>query len=381
MRKVYLDHAATTPLDPAVLRAMLEAGGEVFGNPSSGHLYGRRARALLDGARETVAGAIGARRFDEILLTSGGTEADNLALRGALAALGPEAALAVGAAEHAAVLDPAAALEREGRRVLRLPVDGAGRTSPEALAARLDAAPAVRLVSLIWANNELGRLNDVAALGAVCRARGVLFHTDAVQALGRLPVRVDESPVDLLSGSAHKFHGPKGAGFLYVRRGVRVEPLLAGGLQQEGRRGGTENLLGAVGLARALELAVARRDGDGERLRAQSARLAERLRAVDGLRLNADGQELPGHFSITVPDVEAETLLLNLDLDGVAVSSGSACHTGLVEPSHVLLAAGLTNREAKGTLRLVLGRGTGDEDLDWAAERLVFHVGALRGTQ
>lgn len=381
VRKVYLDHAATTPLDPAVLDAMLEAGGEVFGNPSSGHLFGRRARALLDEARERVAVAIGARRADEILFTSGGTEADNLALVGALEALEDGAALAVGAAEHAAVLDPAAALERRGRRVVRLPVDEAGRTTPESLDEALAAHPAVGLVSLIWANNELGRVNDVAALSAVCRRRGALLHSDAVQALGRLAVRVDETPVDLLSGSAHKFHGPKGAGFLYVRRGVRVEPLILGGLQQEGRRGGTENLLGAIGLATALELAVQRRDEDGRRLREQSRRFAERLAAIPGLAINTDGQELPGHFSLTLPDVDGETLLLNLDLDGIAVSSGSACHTGLTEPSHVLLAAGFAPREAKGTIRLVLGRTTSDEDLDWAAERLARHAADLRGTQ
>ena len=382
MRKVYLDHAATTPLDPRVLEGMLRLAGEVFGNPSSGHLFGRRARVLVDEAARRVAQAIGAARPEEIVFTSGGTEADNLALRGVLAAA-PDLALVVSAADHAAVLDTAQDLEEAGHRVLRLPVDGRGLVDP----ARLDSTLAVcgpALVSLIWAGNELGAVQDMSALAAVCRARGALFHTDAVQALGRLRVRVDELPVDLLSGSAHKFNGPQGAGFLYLRRGTPLRPVLTGGLQQEGRRGGTENVPGIVGLGLALELAEQARGEHAGRLRALAARLGGRLRDLPGLRFNCDGQgtdDLPGHFSLCFEEVEGEALLLSLDLDGVAVSSGSACHTGSIEPSHVLLAAGFSRRQAKGTIRLVLGRGTDEADVDYAAERLIDHATRLRGTQ
>jgi cysteine desulfurase len=381
MRKVYLDHAATTPPDPRVLEAMLRLSGEAFGNPSSGHLFGRRARALVDEAAERVAAAIGAARPEEIVFTSGGTEADNLALRGVLETQ-PDRALLSSAADHAAVLDTADHLAARGRRVLRLEVDRRGRMEPGRLDRALaECGPA--LVSLIWANNELGSLQDMPALAAVCRARGALFHTDAVQALGRLRVRVDELPVDLLSGSAHKFNGPKGAGFLYVRRGTPLHPAITGGLQQEGRRGGTENVPGVVGLGLALELAEATRVEHAARLRGLAARLAARLAGLPGLLMLCDGQgdNLPGHFSLCLEEVEGEALLLSLDLDGIAVSSGSACHTGSIEPSHVLLAAGLNRRQAKGTIRLVLGKGIDEDDVDYAAERLIEHATRLRGTQ
>ncbi|MDP2361034.1 MAG: cysteine desulfurase family protein [bacterium] len=383
MRKVFLDHASTTPLDSRVLAGMLRLAGEAFGNPSSGHLFGRRARALLDDAADQAAGVIGAARPEEIVFTSGGTEADNLALRGVLAGLPAASSLVVSAADHAAVLDTAADLEAEGRSVIRLPVDGRGRVDPEKLAWVLEQG-GVGLVSIIWANNELGSINELPALAGLCRRHGAPFHTDAVQALGRLAVRVDEVPIDLLSGSAHKFGGPKGAGFLYVRRGTALRPRQTGGLQQGGRRGGTENVPGLVGLGLAIELAESGRVEAGVRLRALSRRLGARLAGAPGLRLLGDGaaaDQLPGHFSLCFEEVEGEALLLSLDLDGIAVSSGSACHTGSIEPSHVLLAAGLSRRQAKGTIRLVLGRDTTEEDLDYAAARLLEHAARLRGTQ
>jgi len=383
LRKVYLDHAATTPLDPEVLEAMLRAGAGAFGNPSSGHLFGRRARALVDEAADQVARAIGAARGEEILFTSGGTEADNLALRGGMAQRPREEFLVVGAAEHAAVLDTAADLERAGRPVRRVPVDGRARVDARRLAQCLDES-AVGLVSVMWANNEVGSLQDMAAIARECRRRGVLLHSDAVQALGRLDVRVDQVPVNLLSGSAHKFHGPKGVGFLYVRRGTPITPQITGGLQQEGRRGGTENVPGIVGMGLALERAVARREEGAARLRALAASFGARLRQLPGLLVLGDGaaeDQLPGHFSLCFEDVEGEALLLSLDLDGIAVSSGSACHTGSLEPSHVLLAAGLSRRQAKGTIRLVLGRDQTEEDLEYTLARLTEHVTRLRGTQ
>jgi len=379
VRRVYLDHAATTPPDPRVWEAMLRLSGEAWGNPSSGHHLGRRARSLLDDAAEQVAAAIGARRPDEILFTSGGTEADNLALRGVLAALPPELALLTTAAEHAAVLETAADLEAAGRPVLRLPVDSRGLLDPARLDEALGRVP-TGLVSVIWANNELGGIHEMARLSEICRRHGVLLHTDAVQALGRLPVDLREVPVDLLSGSAHKFHGPKGAGFLYVRRGVALRPQQTGGLQFAGLRGGTENVPGIVGLGLALELAVRERPQVVERLRSLSARFKARIAALPGLTLLADGGAsdcLPGHFSLSFTGVEGEALLLSLDLDGIAVSSGSACHTGSIEPSHVLLAAGLSPAQAKSSIRLVLGRSTTEADLDYAAERLDEHVRRL----
>lgn len=383
MRKVYLDHAATTPLDPEVLEAMLRSGAIHFGNPSSGHGYGRKARALMDEAAVQVVEAIGASRPEEILFTSGGTEADNLALRGVLASIPPERVLVVGATEHAAVLDTAADLEAKGRRVVRLPVDARARVDLDALAATLDRV-SVGLVSLMWANNEVGSLQHMEAASRLCRARGVLLHSDAVQALGRAAVRVDRVPVDLLSGSAHKFNGPKGAGFLFVRRGTRLAPQLTGGLQQEGRRGGTENVLGIVGLGLALERAVRGMDGHVARLRRLAFSFKQALGEVSGMRILGDGcaeDQLPGHFSLCFEEVDGEALLLSLDLDGIAVSSGSACHTGSMEPSHVLLAMGLSPRQAKGTLRLVLGKAVDEEDLVYAASRLREHVERLRGTQ
>ncbi len=383
LRKVYLDHAATTPLDQEVLEAMLRLGSTHFGNPSSGHGFGRRARALVDEAAQQVAGAIGASRSEEILFTSGGTESDNLALRGALAAFPGEHALVVGAAEHAAVLDTAADLEAMGRRVVRLPVDGRARVDPGALEAALDQQP-VGLVSVIWANNEVGSIHDMEAICRICHARGVLVHSDAVQALGRLDVRVDRIPVDLLSGSAHKFHGPKGAGFLFVRRGTRLAPQITGGLQQEGRRGGTENVPGIVGLGLALERATGNLGPHADHLRRLASHFKSALGKVPGMVMLGDGavaDQLPGHFSLCFEDVEGEALLLSLDLDGIAVSSGSACHTGSVEPSHVLLAMGLSRRQAKGCIRLVLGRHQVEEDLSYAAQRLREHVERLRGAQ
>lgn len=379
MRRVYLDHAATTPPDPRVWEAVSRLAGEAWGNPSSGHHLGRRARALLDDAAEQVARAIGARQAEEILFTSGGTEADNLALRGVLGALPADLALVTTQVEHAAVLETAADLEAAGRPVHRLPVDSRGLLDPDRLERTLDQVPC-GLVSVIWANNELGGIQEMARLAEICRRRGVLFHTDAVQALGRLEVKLEQVPVDLLSGSAHKFHGPKGAGFLFVRRGTALKPVQTGGLQFAGLRGGTENVPGIVGLGLALELAERERPAQAERLRRLSADFAAKLGGIPGLRFLADGHAphlLPGHFSLSFEGVDGEALLLSLDLDGIAVSSGSACHTGALAPSHVLLAAGLSPAQAKSSIRLVLGRSTTGEDLDYALDRLNEHAGRL----
>lgn len=380
MRQVYLDHAATTPMDPEVLEAMLRVGAGTFGNPSSGHLFGRRARNLVDESAERIAEVIGARRLEEIVFTSGGTEADNLALRGMDALLDPELAIAVSTIEHAAVLDTVDQLEARGRRILRLPVDARGLLAPGTLQSCLDNER-VGLVSVIWANNEIGSVQDMTALAAICRKAEVPLHSDAVQALGRLPVRVDEPGIDLLSGSAHKFYGPKGVGFLYCRRGMRLAPCITGGLQQGGLRGGTENLIGIVGMGLALAKAASMRETEALRLRELAAHFLRELGPVEKMKINADGRELPGHLSLSFEEVQGETLLLSLDLDGIAVSAGSACHTGSIEPSHVLKAIGLNDRLAAGSIRLVPGRNTTAEDLSYVAGRLREHATRLKGTQ
>lgn len=378
MRRIYLDHAATTPPDREAMQAALEAVLRDFGNPSSGHLFGRRARDLLDDAADSLARSIGARRGEEILFTSGGTEADNLALRGVSALLPPEQAIAISTIEHAAIMDTAAQLESGGRRIVRLPVNAQGKLEMDGLEERLKAEK-VGLLSLIWANNEIGSVQDMLPVVELCKRLGILSHSDAVQALGKLPLRVDEVPLDLLTGSAHKFYGPKGIGFLYVKRGTRLEPAITGGLQQGGLRGGTENILGALAMARSLESCLRIMEPEAERLRSLARFFLEELGELDGLLVNSAGQDLPGHLSLSFDGIEGEALLLSLDLDGIAISSGSACHTGMIEPSHVLKAIGLSDSQAKGSIRLVCGRDTTEEDLAFTALRIREHISRLGG--
>jgi cysteine desulfurase len=378
MRRIYLDHAATTPPDSEAMQAALEAVLRDFGNPSSGHIYGRRARDLLDDAADSLARSIGARRGEEILFTSGGTEADNLALRGVSALLPPEQAIAISTIEHAAIMDTAAQLEAGGRRIVRLPVNSRGLLELEGLAERLKAEK-VGLLSLIWANNEIGSVQDMLSVAGLCKRLGILSHSDAVQALGKLPVRMDEVPLDMLTGSAHKFYGPKGSGFLYVKRGTRLEPAITGGLQQGGLRGGTENILGALAMAHSLETCIHAMEPEAERLRSLARFFLKELGEMDGLVVNSAGEDLPGHLSLSFNGIEGEALLLSLDLDGIAISSGSACHTGMIEPSHVLKAIGLSDSQAKGSIRLVCGRDTTQEDLTFSAGRIRDHVARLGG--
>lgn len=378
MRRIYLDHAATTPPDSEAMQAALEAVLRDFGNPSSGHIYGRRARDLLDDAADSLARSIGARRGEEILFTSGGTEADNLALRGVSALLPPEQAIAISTIEHAAIMDTAAQLEAGGRRIVRLPVNSRGLLELEGLAERLKAEK-VGLLSLIWANNEIGSVQDMLSMAGLCKRLGILSHSDAVQALGKLPVRMDEVPLDMLTGSAHKFYGPKGSGFLYVKRGTRLEPAITGGLQQGGLRGGTENILGALAMAHSLETCIHAMEPEAERLRSLARFFLKELGEMDGLVVNSAGEDLPGHLSLSFNGIEGEALLLSLDLDGIAISSGSACHTGMIEPSHVLKAIGLSDSQAKGSIRLVCGRDTTQEDLTFSAGRIRDHVARLGG--
>ncbi len=373
--RIYLDHAATTPLDPNVRRAMIEALGGPFGNPSSVHATGRRARAALDDARRGVAHVLGAQPH-EVVFTSGGTEANNLAIAGS-ARHGSRRHVAVGAIEHHAVLRAAWALRDRGHAVSEIPVDGYGCVTPDALAAQL--RPDTALVSIALANNEIGTVPDIPALARMAHDAGALFHTDAVQAVGQLDINVDRLGVDLLSLSGHKIHGPKGIGALYVRDGVDLEPLAWGGAQEMGRRAGTENVPGAVGLAHAVTAACATWRDQGVRLAALSGELIDAiLAAAPHARLTGHPtSRLPSIASFAFADVDAEPLLINLDLDGIDASSGAACEAGSIEPSHVVEALGLPPAYRRGPLRLSLGRDTTLDQVLRAAEVVARHANRL----
>lgn len=374
---VYLDYAATTPLRAEVREAMLSALGERWGNPSSVHRWGRDARAALEDARARFAAVIGASPA-EVVFTRGGTEADNLAVLGRARADGSRA-VAVSAIEHKAVLASAKALAAEGGTARIIPVDGDGRVDLDALAEMVRSdRPAV--VSVMWANNEVGVLQPVEQIAAVCAEAGAAFHTDAVQALGKLPVRMDRVPVDLAAFSAHKLGGPRGTGALFVRRGTQLHPLLHGGGQERGLRSGTEDVAAAAGFALAAELAEAERETVMARIGALRDRLEAGLRArVPGLRVNAAAApRLPTISNVSAPGADAEMLLMALDLEGLAASSGSACSSGAVEPSHVLTAMGLPADVAGPSVRFSLGRETTDADIDRALEIFPAVIERLR---
>lgn len=375
---IYLDYAATAPLRPEARAAMAPFLEELFGNPSSVHSVGQGARAALDRARADVAAALGA-EAEEILFTSGGTEADNLALVGSFLAAGPERDHVVTAAtEHHAVLDTGSFLRELGATVTVLPVDGCGVVDPEAVAAAL--TPRTALVSVMAANNEIGTLAPLLEIARVARETAVPFHTDAVQWIGSLPFDVREIPVDLLSLSGHKFGGPKGVGALYLRRGVRIRALLHGGAQERGRRAGTENLPGIVGMAAALKAAVAEQASEAMRL----ARLRDRLiggvqAALSGVVVNGHpARRLPGNVNLAFAGVESDVLLLALDLEGIAASAGAACVAGSLEPSHVIAALGASSERVRGSIRLSLGRETTEAEVESVIARLAEIVTRLR---
>jgi len=379
MERVYLDHAATTPVDREVAEAMARVLRDTHGNASSIYAEGRAARALVDRARDEVAAAIGAEP-GEIVFTGGGTEADNLALRGVLKARRPQRdGLVTTAVEHHAVLDTAHDLERhEGVRLAVLGVDAHGRVAPADVAAALDDRTA--LVSVMHGNNEVGTLQPIAEVGAICRSSGVTFHTDAVQTVGALPFDVRTLPVDLVSVNAHKFYGPKGVGALYVRRGTALATVQTGGGQERGRRTGTENVAGIVGLGAAMRLAARRREADAARQTALRERLvAGVLAAVPSAMLTGHPTErLPNNASFCFPGLQGGSLVVALDLEGFAVSSGSACTSGDTDPSHVLLALGLAREAAQGSLRVTVGRTTTEAEVDAFVSALGGVVARLR---
>jgi cysteine desulfurase len=369
MRRIYLDHAATTPVDPRVREAMRPFFDESFGNASSTHWFGQQARAALERSRTLIAGCLGAKP-GELTFTSGGTESDNFAIRGVYYAMRKKGRnhIVTTAAEHHAVLDCVRALRHEGAEVSVLPVEKTGRVSFEALEVAVNQRTG--LVTVMHANNEVGTITDLASISAIAHRNGALVHTDAVQSFGKIRCDVNDLGVDLASISAHKIYGPKGIGALYVRSGTEIENLLYGGGQERGRRPGTENVALAAGFARAAEIGHEEMDDQALRMRALRDALEERLRAFfPELRLNGDIEHrLPNLANITFDSSEslpeAEMLVMNVDLEGIAVSSGSACTSGSVQPSHVLLAMGVDPPAAKATLRFSFGRMNVQEDVD-----------------
>jgi len=377
MNAVYLDHAATTPMRDEVIEAMLPYFKEKFGNASSVYSFGREARKALDQARQAVAETINA-DFNEIVFTGGGSESDNLAIKGAAWEYRHKGRhLITSSIEHHAVLHPMQQLEKEGFTVTYLPVDDQGLVSVE------EFANAIRddtiLVSIMHANNEIGVIQPIEQIGKICREKGILFHTDAVQTAGVLDIDVKKLNVDMLSMSAHKFYGPKGVGALYVRKGVRLVPLIQGGGHESRRRAGTENVAGIVGLAKALQLAAAERPAMVPKIERLRDRLLEGILKIPNTRLNGSRtQRLPNNINVSIEYIEGESLLLNLDLKGIAASSGSACTSGSLDPSHVLLAIGLSHEVAHGSLRLTLGRDNTDAEIDYVLETLPPIVERLR---
>lgn len=382
---IYLDHAATTPVDPEVLRVMAPWFTEYFGNPSSIYQLGQQSRAALDAARGQCAAVLGCHP-SEIVFTSGATESNNLALAGSVWAArerdpaGPAPHIVTSAVEHHAVLHKAEWLESIGFGLTVLPVSPDGIVDP----AEIEAAirPETALISVMYANNETGAIQPIAAISAIAKAHGIPFHTDAVQAAGLLPIRVDELGVDLLSLSAHKFYGPKGVGLLYVRRGVPLSWQQLGGGQESGRRGGTENVPLIAGMGAALTLA----ERDRETYAADCARLRDQLfdeidERVEGVALNGpaiDGHRLANNLNLTIDGVQGETILLNLDMADIAASAGSACTTGNSQPSHVLKAMGFSDDRCRTSIRLTVGRCNDEDQISDAAESLADAVLRIR---
>jgi cysteine desulfurase len=379
VQRIYLDHNATTPLLPAAAERMMVVLRDEFGNPSSVHHFGQQAKALIDEARTDVANLISAEP-SEVLFTGGGTEADNIAIRGAAEAL--EAAgrrhLVASAIEHEAVLNTLKALAKRGWRTTLLPVDRSGIVSPAALREALADDTAV--VSVMHANNEIGTIQPIAELARLAHERGALFHTDAVQSAGKIAIDVRTLGVDMLSMSAHKFYGPKGIGALWIRRGVRVMPILTGGRQERGRRAGTENVAGIVGMGVAARIASGKMGDEDRRLSALRDRLeAGILRSVPGTAVNGSTEaRVPNTTNISFDRVEAESLLIALDLQGVAVSTGSACSSGTLEPSHVLKAMGFNAHRTQNSIRFSLGAANTEAEIDRVIAVLPGIVDKLR---
>ena len=378
MRRIYLDYAATTPTDPEVVKAMLPYFSEAFGNPSSAHEFGRDARTAVEAARENVAALLGAKAA-EIVFTSGGTESNNFAIKGVTYANRNKGNhIITSSIEHHAVTEPCHFLEKQGFEVTVLPVDRYGLVDPDTVGKAI--TDRTILISIMHANNEIGAIQPIAEIGKLAREKGIYLHTDAVQTFAHIPFTVESLNVDLLSLSAHKLYGPKGVGAIYIRRGTRITSFMHGGEQEGRRRASTHNVPGIVGLASAVEIA---REKLQEELATQT-RLRDRLirgilERIDHSRLNGHPTErLPNNVNVSIEFVEGESMLLSLDMEGIACSTGSACSSGSLDPSHVILAIGLSHEMAHGSLRFSLGRFTEAGDIDLVLEALAPIVEKLR---
>jgi len=378
MKRIYLDYAATTPTHPEVVTAMLPYFAESFGNASSIHSYGQEAKQALEEARSKVASLIGA-GSEEIVFTSGGTEADNCAIKGvAYANQSRGNHIITSAIEHHAVIESAEFLETQGFEVTCLPVDKYGLVDPEQV--RRAITGKTILITIMQANNEVGTIEPIAEIGKIAREAGVYFHTDAVQAVGRIPVDVDELGVDLLSSSAHKLYGPNGVGILYIRKGTKLVPFMHGGEQEGGWRAGTHNIPGIVGFGKAAELAQQEMTGEAKRLTVLRDRLINGLmERIEHTHLNGHPtKRLPNNANVSFEFVEGEAILLNLDLEGISASTGPACSSLSIEPSHILLALGVPPEQAHGSMRFSLGKWTSEEDIDLVLEVTPRIISKLR---
>jgi len=379
MRKVYLDNNATTRTRKEVVEAMMPYFSEIYGNASSIHHFGRHARHAIDEARTRVARLLNAASAEEIIFTAGGTESDNLAVKGVAYALRNKGNhLITSAIEHHAILNSCKYLEKEGWSVTYLGVDEYGLVNPEGLKKAITDKTV--LVSIMYANNEVGTIEPIRELAAVAKARGVYFHADAVQAIGKVPCDVKELGVDLLSMSGHKIYGPKGVGTLYIRKGTKITPLMHGGHHEMGKRAGTENVPAIVGLGKAAELAAKEREAEAKRLTELRDYLYQGITSrIQDVRLNGHPEKrLANTLNVGFKYLEGESIILNLDMEGVAVSTGSACTSGSLEPSHVLMAMGVEPADTQGSIRFSLGRDTSKKDIEYVLEVLPPIIKRLR---
>ncbi|MFH1577752.1 MAG: cysteine desulfurase NifS [Candidatus Omnitrophota bacterium] len=378
MKRIYLDYAATTPTDPEVVKTMLPYFTDIFGNPSSIHSFGQETKAAIEGARETIASLIGAAP-EEIIFTSGGTESNNFALKGlAYANQNKGNHIITSSIEHHAVIEPCKFLENKGFKVTYLPVDKDGLVDPEQVKKAI--TPKTILISIMYANNEIGTIEPIGQIGKITREREIYFHTDAVQVFGHIPINVDALNVDLLSISAHKLCGPKGIGALYVRKGTKMNSFMHGGEQERRRRASTENVPAIVGFGKAAEIAKVTMAGEEKKLTLLRDKLIKGIfKKIDYVHLNGhQTRRLPNNVNLSVEFIEGESMLLNLDLEGIAASTGSACSSSSLEPSHVLLALGLSHELAHGSLRFTMGRYTREEEVNYLLEILPKIVDKLR---
>lgn len=377
-KRVYLDHNATTPTHPLVVEAMLPYYRDMFGNASSVHAFGREARGAMEQAREKIAVFIEAAP-EEIVFTSGGTESDNFAIKGIVGAWEKKGKhIITSSIEHHAVLNVCKKLEKKGFRVTYLPVDKFGLINPDD--AKKTITDETILITVMHANNEMGTIEPISEIGKIAREKGISFHTDAVQSIGKIPVSVKQLNVDLLSLSGHKFYGPKGVGILYIRKGTKIDPLIVGGHHEKNRRAGTENVPGIIGLARAVELASLHMKEEAENLKALRDKLEKGLKEkIGNVYLNGHPTErLPNTLNLSFEFIEGESIVLNLDLEGIAVSTGSACTSGSLEPSHVLKAMGVDPAVIQGSLRFSLGQDNSEEDIKRVIEVLPGIISRLR---